>query len=458
MGRIWAVAVNTVRQAVRMKVAVVFTVLLFILLPVLGSTISGDGTMKGRLQTFVSYGLSLTSLLLCMLTIVVSIYTLTSDIKYRQVFTVITKPIRRFQFVLGKLLGVLLLDFILLVLFSAVIYGIARYIPTHFHAEPEEVTQLENEFFTARASLQPVVPDVSREALEAYDALKKSGELIDPQGREAPRREVMKWLVQQKRLERQAAAVGQEILWEFEDVRPLDSEENIFIRFKFDAASAPVDSSIWGRWVVADYPHFRYGSEPEADIFDQPLTHSIGQVHEIYVPASVVPANGHLGVGFINLPANETAVIFPLEDGMELLYKADSFTGNFVRAAVLIFIRLVFLACLGTLAGAFLSFPVAILFALVVFLTAAFSGFVTESFDYLGENASGIYDYTLKPVISLLPQFDKYNPTKYLVPARLISWWSVLKATALMVGIKSVLVLIFAIIVFSRRELARITV
>jgi len=98
MRSIWAVAINTIKQALRIKVAVVFTILLFVLLPVLGITTTGDETLKGRLQTFVSYALSLMSFLLCLLTIVVSIYSVTSDIDQRQIYTVITKPIRRFQF------------------------------------------------------------------------------------------------------------------------------------------------------------------------------------------------------------------------------------------------------------------------------------------------------------------------------------------------------------------------
>jgi ABC-type transport system involved in multi-copper enzyme maturation permease subunit len=77
-----------------------------ILLPILGLTVTGDGTLKGRLQTFVSYGFSLTSLLLSFLTIIVSIYTITSDIEHRQIYTVVTKPIRRSHLILGKLLGV----------------------------------------------------------------------------------------------------------------------------------------------------------------------------------------------------------------------------------------------------------------------------------------------------------------------------------------------------------------
>jgi ABC-type transport system involved in multi-copper enzyme maturation permease subunit len=129
MRNIWAVATNTVKQAVRMKIAAVFIVLLMLLLPVMGFSMTGDGTLRGRLQTFVSYGLSLMSFLLCLLTIIASIYSVTGDIKHRQIYTVLTKPIRRFELLLGKLAGVTLLTVVLLVLFSAVIYAIAVYMP-----------------------------------------------------------------------------------------------------------------------------------------------------------------------------------------------------------------------------------------------------------------------------------------------------------------------------------------
>ncbi|MGA2094187.1 MAG: hypothetical protein ABSH16_12415, partial [Sedimentisphaerales bacterium] len=69
MRSIWAVAVNTVRQVVRLKIAAVFIVLLLILLPVMGFKMTGDGTLMGRIQAFVSYGMSLTVLLLSLLTI-----------------------------------------------------------------------------------------------------------------------------------------------------------------------------------------------------------------------------------------------------------------------------------------------------------------------------------------------------------------------------------------------------
>src|SRR4030042_409414 len=98
---------------------------------------------------------------------------------------------------------------------------------------------------------------------------------------------------------------------------------------------------------------------------------------------------------FMNVSFNRTGIIFP-PDGLEILYKADTFTGNFLRAVLLILFRLIFLACLGTLAATFVSFPVAILLTLVLFFTASISGFVIESFDSLSANMSMIYSFSIK--------------------------------------------------------------
>jgi hypothetical protein len=454
MRSIWAVATNTIRQALRLKIAAAFLILLLILLPVMGVSVTGDGTLKGRLQTFISYGLSLTSILLCLLTIVVSAYSLTSDIKQRQIYTVITKPIRRFQFLLGKLLGVALLDIALLFLFSIIIYGIAVFMPRFYNATATELTEVNNEFYTARAGLAPPDLDVSKEVEEVYNKLKKAGQLPE----DMSYNDIIKQLTSVTKLEKRAVAPGYILPMLFTGIKPIDPNESLFIRFKYDVAVTPVDSQIIGRWRVGDYRQIRYGEKSDTPIYDATYKHSVRTIHEIEVPASVVPADGRLCVAFANPPINNTVVFFPIEDGLEVLYKADTFTGNFVRAVLLIFFRLIFLASLGILAASFLSFPVAILFCLAVFFTATFSNFVIESISYLSRNLSSVYSYTVKPVIQLLPQFDKFNPTKFLIPARLLSWIFVAKAAAFMVCIKSLLLLLIALLIFSFKEIAKIIV
>ena len=50
---------------------------------------------------------------------------------------------------------------------------------------------------------------------------------------------------------------------------------------------------------------------------------------------------------------------FPLEDGMEVLYREGGFGLNFVRGMGIIFCWMALLATLGLAAASFLSFPVA---------------------------------------------------------------------------------------------------
>jgi hypothetical protein len=455
MRSIWAIAKNTIRQALRLKIAAVFVILLFILLPVMGFSVTGDATLKGRLQTFVSYGLSLTNILLCLLTIIVSVYSLTSDIEQKQIYTVITKPIRRCQLLFGKLLGVIVLDVILLSLFSLLIYVITLYIPKFFGANEVELAQAENEFYTARASLSPPEIDVTSEVKESYDKLTQSGQL--PEG--MSRKQIFAELTSVKRLEKRAIGVGRELIWEFDNVKPLDPNASLFIRFKYDVAVNPPDSQVYGQWFAGDYRQIKYGTEPKTPIYRTAVRKDpVRTFREIEFLADAVADDGYLAVGFFNVPLNDTVVIFPLEDGLEVLYKADTFTGNFLRAVLLILFRLIFLACLGVLGATFLSFPVAILFCLVIFFTATFSGFVLESFDFLGQNVAGVYSYTVRPLIQLLPQFDKFNPTKYLIPGRLLSWSLLIKVAVVMVGVKALLLMLLSLLIFNFKEIAKITV
>ncbi len=447
MRSIWAVATNTIKQAVRMKIAAVFIVLLLVLLPVMGVSMTGDGTLKGRLQTFVSYGLSLTNLLLCLLTIIVSIYTLTNDIQQRQIYTVITKPVRRYQLLLGKLLGVVLLSTALLVLFSVIIYVITIYTPKIYDADEADIIQVKNEFYTARAALVPPEVDVTKEVEDAYSKLQQSGQLPP----NVQRSRIIAELTKRKQLEKRAAVVGQPLVWEFNNVRVLDPNGSMFVRFKYDVSVNPPDLQVYSRWDVGDSR--QYPAAFATFLRKDPIR----TFREMEVPANLIADDGYLAIRFLNVPLNDTTVIFP-PDGLEVLYKAGTFTTNFIRAVLLILFRLIFLASLSLLAASFLSFPVAVLFSLCIFITATFSGFCLESFDFLGSNLSWFYSYTVRPIILLLPQFDKFSPTKFLVPARLLSWSLLAEAAGLMVCVKALLLLFFALLIFRYREIAKIII
>jgi len=457
MRRIWAVAVNTIKQAVRLKVAIIFIIILAVVIPVMGFTTTGDGTLKGRLQTFVSYNLSLTSLMLSILTVVTAIYTLTSDIKQKQIFTVVTKPVRRFQLICGKLLGVIIVNAVLLFLFTGLIYAFAVMTLRYVKSPPDELTTAKDEFFTARAGMEPPVANVSDEVEKSYERLEKSGQL-ERLFEDLTKEKILERLTRRKQLEKRAATVGQKLVWEFHNIKPLEHNQSIFIRYKYDVSVNPPDLQVGGKWIVGDLRQLEYGTRIETPIREFDRKEDIRTFHEIKVPADVIADDGYLGVAFVNVPLNNTVIIFPLNEGIEVLYKADSFTANYVKNVLLLLLRIVFLAVLGLFTATFLSFPVAILVCFVVFFTAYFSSFVLDSFDYLSGNISLFYIYFFKPILRFLPQFDKANPTDYIVPARLLCWEKVAKTAGVMICIKAVVAFLMGLIIFRYKELAKVTV
>jgi ABC-type transport system involved in multi-copper enzyme maturation permease subunit len=376
---------------------------------------------------------------------------------HRQVYTVLTKPIRRHEFLLGKFLGVLVVDLALLVGLCAVIYGVTVYGPRFMGATEEDRFQLANELYTARRGLVPKEPDVSQEAEQEYQKLLKSHEL-DQVFEGIPKKLVLARLAQQKKQEKRAAAVGRDIVWEFDNVRLADPGGSLFIRFKYDVSVNPPDLQVYSKWMVGDLRQLQTGAQVTTPIYRGSRKDTIRTAREFEVPGRVVAKDGHLEAAFLNDLANSTVVFFPVENGFEVLYKADTFTANFLRAVALIFIKLVFLAALAVFAGSFLSFPVAVLLCLVVFLTGTVSSFVLESFTYLSTQLTTVYNYTLRLLVEALPQFDVINPTGFLVAGRLIPWSVVAWSGAVVTGLKAAFLLGAGLWIFKSREIAKSSV
>jgi len=454
MRSIWAVARNTIRQAIRMKIAAAFIVLLLVIIPIMGLTITGDDTIKGRLQSFLAYSMALVSLLLSLLTIIVAAFTLSDDIRKKRIYTVITKPIRRFELLLGKSLGVIILDLLILIPIAVIIYSVTIYLPHFYKADPEQTEMLNNEFFTARASLTTPPPDVRKEVNILYEKLKQNQQLP----KNMSYQQIISNLTHIKKNEKRAVPVGAQLRWDFENVRVSGQKQKIFIRFKYDVSINPPDLNVYGLWVVGDLREITPVRTGPGKTYFIERKDLIRTIQEIEIPADAIAADGYLGIAFINNPLNDTVVIFPTKDGFELLYKADNFTANYIKAVLLVLVRLIFLASLATFAATFLSFPVTILLCFAVFFAATMHGFIMESFGDLSKEVGLVYNYTVKPLVQLIPRFDYYTPSKYLVPARLISYGLIAKIITFMLLIKSGLLFGLAMLIFKFKEIAKITV
>jgi hypothetical protein len=456
MRSIWAVARNTVSQTMRIRAAVVFILLLAVLLPLMSLYMVGDGTLLGRLQTFVSYGLSLTSLLLSLFTIVVAIFTLTSEIDQRQIYSLVTKPVTRFQLLAGKLLGVLIMDAALLALFAGAIYLMAINIPRlSTSASEQDRMKAATQFFTARTTLRPAFDHaaIEKEVEESYAKLVKT----DPTIRDIPVLQAKDELRKQKEMAKRAVAPGGQLVWNFSDVRPASKDDVIFLRYRLEtAAEGPVGAAT-GRWYLGRYVKDESGARIMTTVMPMERSDAIRTVQEIPISARVVGEDGGLSVVYLSAPANGSTLIFPVEKGPEILYRSGSFDGNYLRGAIVIYARLAFLALLGISLATWLSFPVAILSCMVVLFTAEMSGFIAESMSDT-PGVMGIFNMGIQAVLLLLPKFDQFNPSEYMVSARMLPWSTVLWVVGVMVCVKGVILWLVGVYLFSKREIARVIV
>jgi ABC-type transport system involved in multi-copper enzyme maturation permease subunit len=124
MRSLWGVARHTFQESLRTRVLVVFLIVLVVCVLAVGllmvskgdtfAASHGEGTLKSRIQTFLSYSTGLTELLLGLVTIFLATGMVSSDIYRKQIFTVVTKPLPRWQYVLGRWLGLVMLNALLL--------------------------------------------------------------------------------------------------------------------------------------------------------------------------------------------------------------------------------------------------------------------------------------------------------------------------------------------------------
>jgi ABC-type transport system involved in multi-copper enzyme maturation permease subunit len=121
--RIAAIARTTLAEGMRAKAGAGFAALILIAIPVFYFTAEGDGTIKGKVQMFLSYSLAFSGFCLSLLTIFFSCRSLSIEIASRQIYGVVSKPIPRWQIVAGKWIGVMALNVLLAAVATGATYA-----------------------------------------------------------------------------------------------------------------------------------------------------------------------------------------------------------------------------------------------------------------------------------------------------------------------------------------------
>lgn len=485
------VARAVLEEAVRMKVALVFIALLLVVLPALPLTLGTDEPLRYRVQSFLSYSLAATGFLLSLMTIFLACGTLSWEIEGKQIFTTAVKPISRTSYLLGKWLGVVVLNAVLLTVAGGAIYGFTVFYLAEQPAQDEyDRVALEQEVLTARVSAPPspaaplerrveqrlqnldprAIFDYGEQVVQERGIANASPQLLEELGRERARERITQEVHTQARsvpplesvtyifsgledVKRRGAGFREEteqVAGQAEGGRAEGPHRFVQLRYKIDASQGSAPNGI--------PMMLRYNNNPHQ------LRMRVGQYHVISVPMEFIDDQGRLEVEVINPLEQNPTVTFAATDGLELLYPKDSFGANFVRAMAAKWIKLAFLAMLGLAAATFLGFPVACLLSLLVYFAAMASPYLVDAATPVGAQAEALtlvergLNLFASSFAGALRAFAEYDPNGQIIDGRLFSWLD-LGWCALIVGLGwTAAATVVGALIFRGRELARVQV
>jgi hypothetical protein len=271
--------------------------------------------------------------------------------------------------------------------------------------------------------------------------------------------EVRRQMLEQVKAEYQLVQPGYVRQWEIDlsSARKSLAGQPLFIRIKFNSA----DKSPSGTFNVM----VQAGVPTAAPWRSEPLSLAPDTFHEIEVPSSYVGEDGRLTIAILN--PNNVALLFPLEDGLEVLYREGSFGLNFARGLGIIFCWMTLLATIGLAAASFLSFPVAAFFSLGLLAISLSSGTLSNAISEgtlmgynseAGKKGSSVLDPVVIPVfqvvLTIVNLAKDFSPVDALSTGRSIPWGTLGRAGLHIILVLSGLIGGFGIWIFNRRELA----
>lgn len=464
-----SIARNVVSEAVRMKVSLVFIMMLLLILAALPGLLDDSTPLRYRVQSFMQYGSGGSFWIIAVLVLFLAVGSVTFEQRDKIIWQTMTKPVAAWQYLLGKWVGVAGIAAVLLGVSSAGIFLFTEYLRDQkaqgevapFVAEGDNPISadrdiLENQVLTARLSVGPELPRLTDESMKA---------------------EVEKFIQDKRRLEPMFQPTDEDIR---QVVQTIEGERRTqfltiepalrrAMQFKGLAEARKLGLGITFRYRVsigADDPRqvhhvtFLFPNVPPI-VQQVPL----GQSMTLEVDPISISSDGVLDVEIINgdvlrqIPGRQTMSFPP--DGIEVFYPVGSYRTNFVRAMLVMWMKIAFLAMIGVCAGTFLSFPVASLVSFGVFFCAESTGFLIKSLDsFNSEQPDGSTNYfnlvvraIAVPVARTFKSYSEMNPTANIVDGKLLDFGQVIIAL-LVLGSVTLALYTLGVLIFRKRELA----
>ena len=232
---------------------------------------------------------------------------------------VAVKPVARWQIWLGKWLGIMSLNAVLLAISGISVYGLLLWRANKL--PPREQAILRNEVLVARGSAKErsydkeIQDETTRRLRERLEKNPVST---------ADFKEVEKQIREQVKADLQVVPAGYSRPWQIElgIAKNWLHDRHLQVRLKFNAADRSASGTFYG--IV------RVGVPQKTKLYQSDtLSLAPDTFHEIPIPPDLYDDQGILTVTFLN--PNNTALLFTLDEGMEVLYPEGGFGLNFAR-------------------------------------------------------------------------------------------------------------------------------
>lgn len=378
------VARTAIDEAIRMKIALIFVGMLLLLVPLLPSMGDPQERLSYRIQAFISYSLTSVTVLLALMTVFLSCSTICSEISKKQIFLSMTKPLSRGGYLVGKWLGIMGMNLLLMAIAGLGVWVFAQAMERQRAIDDYDRYAIRSQVLVARDQINPEPADTSINAIRDQHIVELRREvpsLFLPGGQMTAGGVMI--LETRTRNSWYAIPANGERTYRFPGVnRAKKFGETVQLRVRARSNPSPPDNRVPLLLWVNDRP---YNVDP-ATRLHMPVPVVYNQTFVIDIPIEIADKDGNLDLKVANWDPQRPTATSPFlsinmmpGDGLQVLYAVGSFESNLARSLLVIWIFLGFLSITGLAAGTFLGFPIACLFAMVMFLGTLSSGFLAEA-------------------------------------------------------------------------------
>ena len=462
---LFGIAHTLLLEALRNRIPISFIGVLLVVLPLLPIWIDRREPLRYQIQTYLSRGMSLTFVVAAGLTLFLSCATVAFEIRDRQIWNVLTKPVSHFQYLAGKLFGLSILNGIILLVGGLAVFLNLQLMTTRSAIDRQDLAAVQDQVLVAREVARPAYTEIDLGQL-------RDGVINEIEKDSLLRQEIADGIRSEVDIAREIRTrKTTEFMSAQRTIQPGKSRT-----YEFSGLSAAKQA---GAQPVLRYS-FHIGNDSSHDTF--PVLFSFGenqpmqvnyvpvQRNVVSIPIDAIGDDGKLTLKILNgglsrdgqLYFPESSINFDAS-GLEILHRVGGFEANLFRAILIDFGKLTFISAFGVAAASVLSFPVAVLLTVSVFLAGSLSSFIALSLAtyYSSSDANYfilVFEFVIRTIVGfvywMLAPFGNASSSADLVDGRAILWSAVIRSIAQVGLLWSLIVFGIGVIAFKRKEIA----